>query len=96
MVSLDHAQRERQRRIAAPHDLPRRVAAALGASNYSALHAITLIAAGPCVFLLGEVPSFFLKQIAQQLVAAVPGVQEVRNQLLVVSQPHQTPTAPLN
>ncbi len=96
MVSLDHVQRERQRRLTAANDLPRRVAAALGSSSYSALHAITLSAAGSCIFLLGEVPSFFLKQIAQQVVAEVPGVQEVRNELLVVSPPLRAPTAPLN
>lgn len=65
-------------------DLTQRVATALANSSYSALHDIAPITVDAAVYLRGEIPSFFLKQIAQQIVTRVPGVRNVCNELVVV------------
>lgn len=40
-----------------------------------------------CLVLRGQVPSYYLKQIAQTVVAKLPGVKQIDNQIQVFSEP---------
>lgn len=59
------------------------VRAALEKSGHSWLRRVVVTSEGGCVVLRGVVPSYYLKQLALMTVLAVPGVEEVRNELRV-------------
>ena len=64
--------------------LAQRVVRALGATGYLPLRAVEVSVHGRVTFLQGQVPSYYLKQLAQVCALAVPGVQELRNDCQVV------------
>jgi osmotically-inducible protein OsmY len=64
--------------------LAERVACALGATGYLPLRAVEVSVQGRVTVLQGRVPSYHLKQVAQVTALAVPGVQELHNDLVVV------------
>jgi osmotically-inducible protein OsmY len=53
----------------------------LQASPYAVLRQIVCEFRDGVVFLRGRVPSYYMKQVAQNIVHCVEGVSEVRNQL---------------
>ncbi len=63
--------------------LAERVWRALCATGYGPLRGIEVTAQARLVSLAGRIPSYYLKQLAQTTALAVPGVQEVRNDLEV-------------
>jgi osmotically-inducible protein OsmY len=63
--------------------LAERVNHALRTTGYVPLRDIAVTVQARLVMLEGQVPSYFLKQLAQASAMAVPGVQRVRNDLKV-------------
>jgi len=61
-----------------------RIAHALHATGYSELRNIEVSVDGPIVRIVGRVPSYYLKQIAQATALAVPEIHQVQNRLEVV------------
>ena len=61
-----------------------RILRALRASCYSDLHAVAAIVVDGNLILQGEVSSFFIKQIAQEVVRPVLGSKKLVNELRVV------------
>jgi len=57
----------------------------LRATGYLPLRDLEIFAAEGFVTLRGRVPSYYLKQVAQAAVLALPGVDAVRNELDVFS-----------
>ncbi|MGE5192767.1 MAG: BON domain-containing protein, partial [Deltaproteobacteria bacterium] len=57
---------------------------ALHASGYQSLRAVVVSVNARVAVLLGRVPSYFLKQMAQSTALAVPGVHQIDNGLDVV------------
>jgi osmotically-inducible protein OsmY len=57
----------------------------LRATGYLPLRDLEIFAAEGFVILRGRVPSYYLKQVAQAAVLGLPGVDEVRNELDVIS-----------
>jgi osmotically-inducible protein OsmY len=72
-----------------PEDLAlaERVACALRATGYKQLRDIEVTVQGRLVILAGRVPTYYLKQVAQTRAMAVPGAQQVRNDLEVGRPP---------
>jgi hypothetical protein len=64
--------------------LAEEVGRALRATGYPPLWLIEISVSGRQVSLRGRVPSYYLKQIAQAVVLALPGIVELRNDLEVV------------
>lgn len=64
--------------------LAERVKRALRATGYGALRGVVISVSGRVVLLLGRVPSYHLKQIAQATARAVPGAHQIHNGLEVV------------
>jgi osmotically-inducible protein OsmY len=62
-------------------DLAESVERALRATGQGALRGVAVTAHGRLVMLSGRVPTYYLKQVAQATVLAVPGVHQVRNDL---------------
>jgi osmotically-inducible protein OsmY len=58
----------------------------LRATGYVPLRHLDVVAADGFVILKGRVPSYYLKQLAQTAVLELPGVDEVRNELDVITQ----------
>lgn len=59
-------------------------------SSYTALHDIECDCQEGAVTLRGEVATFFLKQVAQELVRKVRGVERITNRIdVVAAKPHQ-------
>jgi osmotically-inducible protein OsmY len=52
-------------------------------SRYLALQDVRCIAADDAVYLYGCLPSFYLKQVAQEIAASVEGIQRVVNRIEV-------------
>lgn len=70
-------------------ELATRASAELRRSSYRAMHRVSCDAFNCVLTLRGQVPSYFMKQIAQATVGKVDGVREVDNQLVVsVARPH--------
>jgi osmotically-inducible protein OsmY len=67
--------------------LAERVRQALEATGYGPLRRLTVTVLARRVVLAGHVPSYYLKQVAQTAVLAVPGTHQVRNDLDVVVPP---------
>jgi osmotically-inducible protein OsmY len=63
--------------------LAERVECALRSTGYGRLRNIGVNAQARGVILAGRVPSYYLKQVAQAVALAVPGVHQVRNDLEV-------------
>ncbi len=63
--------------------LAERVARTLRATGYGPLRDLEVTVHERLVILGGRVPSYYLKQIAQATALAVPGVEQVRNDLEV-------------
>lgn len=59
--------------------------AKLCSSGYPHLRSVCCDCYEGVLWLSGTVPSFYMKQMAQELVSQTPGVSAVRNQLLVTS-----------
>jgi len=64
--------------------LAERLERALHETGYAALRAIEVSVNARIVILVGRVPSYYLKQIAQATALAVPGAHQIRNDLDVV------------
>jgi hypothetical protein len=56
-------------------------------SSYLALRDVTCIARGDILLLRGRLPSQYLKQVAQEIAAAVNGVRHVHNGIEVIARP---------
>src|SRR5271157_3480154 len=65
--------------------LAERVEHALRATGYGPLRSVVVSVKARVVVLLGRVPSYYLKQIAQMTALAVPGTHQIDNRLDVVS-----------
>jgi osmotically-inducible protein OsmY len=61
--------------------LAERIEHALRASGYGPLRGIEVTVHERLVIFGGRVPSYYLKQLAQAIALAVPGVHQVRNDL---------------
>jgi osmotically-inducible protein OsmY len=70
--------------IGVAHSLVVQAQALLRASSYRSLGAIVCDYYRGALRLRGNVPSYYLKQIAQSLVLALPGVDRLHNELTVV------------
>jgi len=65
-------------------DLPTRVATALRQKGYSPLREVDVTTKDDLVQLTGQVPTYHLKQVAQETARGVKGVLRVQNDLKVV------------
>lgn len=63
--------------------LNRKIAAALGRCSYIRNSSLRLDVRSGRVVLSGDVPSYFLKQMAQESLREVEGVEEIQNELEV-------------
>jgi osmotically-inducible protein OsmY len=70
---------------AAARRLSEQIIQVLRATGYLPLRDLDIFAAEGFVILRGRVPSYYLKQVAQAAVLGLPGVEEVRNELDVIS-----------
>lgn len=57
---------------------------ALCATGYGALRGVVISVRARVVMLLGRVPSYHLKQLAQATALAIPGTQQIHNGLNVI------------
>ena len=64
--------------------LAERVERALRATGYGSLRAVVVSVSARVVILLGRVPSYYLKQIAQATALTVPGAHQIHNGLDVI------------
>lgn len=64
--------------------LAERVQHALHASGHAVLRGARITVHARSVILAGRVPSYYLKQVAQTLALAVPGILQIENGLEVV------------
>lgn len=71
---------------ATDRSLERLIAGALLATGHRVLRGIAVTVRDRLVILRGHVPSYYLKQLAQSVVLAVPGTVELRNELLVTDR----------
>jgi osmotically-inducible protein OsmY len=60
-------------------------------STYSPLRAVVVVVTAGRVLLIGRLPSFYMKQVAQEAARRVPGVSGFENRL-VVERPATAPT----
>ena len=67
--------------------LQQRVRKTLRGTGYAALQRIDCRVENGVVELLGEVPSFYCKQVAQAVVVAISQIQHVENRLRVPRSP---------
>jgi osmotically-inducible protein OsmY len=70
--------------VVTDRDLLDRVKQALQASPYLPLRTLLCYVHERVVILRGKVPTYYCKQLAQNLVSELPGVDEVNNQIVVV------------
>jgi osmotically-inducible protein OsmY len=59
------------------------VRSALAQTRHGWLLRVVVVSEGGRVVLQGKVPSYYLKQVAQTIAMAVPGVEVLRNELRV-------------
>ncbi len=64
--------------------LAERVERALHTSSYAALRGVRITVHARSAILAGRVPTYYLKQVAQTLALAVPGILQIQNGLEVV------------
>jgi hypothetical protein len=62
-------------------DIDRTVEAAFRRNSYLALRDLSCVAEGGVVYLHGQLPTYYLKQVAQELAAGVSGVRRVINRI---------------
>ena len=65
--------------------LPSRIEQALRATGYAPLREVDIRVRGGRVVLRGRVPSYYLKQVAQEAARALAGEHGLQNELEVVS-----------
>lgn len=82
-MTCDPAVSERSESGAGPLPLADVVRDALAQTRRSWLQRVVVTAEGGTVVLQGQVPSYYLKQMAQAIALALPGVERVRNELRV-------------
>ena len=75
--------------------LNRKIAAALGRCSYIRNSSLRLDVSSGRVVLSGAVPSYFLKQMAQESLRSVEGVEEIQNELEVSSARPRSPSSPI-
>lgn len=68
------------------NQLMARIRRALRNSGYAPLSRVRVVVDQGTVFLEGEVPTYFLKQVAQTRVLSVDGVKALTNELVVERQ----------
>lgn len=68
-----------------PFSLTGRIANQFRTSGRGELRKVTIHEQHGAVTLSGRVPSFYMKQMAQELAVAVQGVQTIRNETIVCS-----------
>ena len=61
--------------------LESRIARTLMQSGHAQLRQVRVLVSGSEVALLGRVPTYYLKQLAQSLVRGIEGVESLRNEL---------------
>jgi osmotically-inducible protein OsmY len=71
--------------------LAERVEHALHARGHFALYSTRVSVRARVVFLEGRVPSYYLKQLAQETARVVPGAHQIRNDLRVVQLHEDSP-----
>jgi len=49
------------------------------------LEALSIDQRGKTLYLSGQLPTFYLKQLVQEIVRHLPGVQSIRNDIAVIS-----------
>jgi len=64
--------------------LAQQVAFALSATGYASMRTVEVAAFGGAVFLSGQVPSYYMKQVAQEIAMQVVGVREMNNGIEVI------------
>jgi osmotically-inducible protein OsmY len=64
--------------------LTERVEHALRATGYGALRGVEVSVNARIVILVGRVPSYYLKQVAQATALAIPGTHQLHNDLDVI------------
>lgn len=69
------------------HRLAGRIERALRASGYGALRTVRVSVNARVVILVGRVPSYYMKQVAQVKALAVPGTHAIHNDVEVISVP---------
>jgi osmotically-inducible protein OsmY len=72
-----------------PDDPAHVVAARLRRSGHPYLRGVACEFSEGVLLLSGTVPTFYLKQVAQELACRTPGIDEVRNGLYVTGSAHQ-------
>jgi len=65
----------------------------LGQSGYLALRDVTCVASDGVVTLHGRLPSYYLKQVAQEITLGVEGVRHVVNRIEVLAPAGRAPLA---
>lgn len=71
-------------RTAADRVLVTEIGRALLATGHRLFHTVTIFVADGVVTLRGQVPSYYLKQLAQSAALATVGTRELRNELAVL------------
>lgn len=71
-----------------PADVRPLIEQRLGRSSYSVLRRVFSEQRGTMIRLSGSLPSHYLKQVAQSLVADIPGISVVINEIEVVAPRH--------
>jgi len=69
------------------HSLAHLVGCALRTSSYGPLRSIGVSVNAGVVRLAGQVPSYYMKQVAQETALGIPGTQQIQNKLNVIRQP---------
>jgi osmotically-inducible protein OsmY len=68
-----------------PPSLVDKVRSALANTGYTLHRRVVVTTSSGSIVLSGTVPNYFLKQKAQITVMSIPGVMEVRNELVVAA-----------
>ena len=63
----------------------------LGGGRYKVLRAVSCVSRAGVLTLHGRLPTYYLKQIAQEAVAGIPGVRRVENHIEVLPPPAWAP-----
>lgn len=61
-----------------------RIKRALRKTGYGVLRSVAVSVNDRVVRLVGQVPSYYMKQVAQATALAVPGAHQIRNDLVVI------------
>ncbi len=69
-----------------PSEIEHKTQDALSRSGYLALRDVSCVSSEGVIFLHGRVPSFYLKQVAQEIAFGAEGVRRVINRIEVLSR----------